>query len=318
MSTAGTTVAARLALDEADAVLVQKGRSFHWARRLLGARHAARATRLYGFCRRIDDIADESSSPVVARAALAAISIAIASGQPRDDEPVVADMLALMAECDIAPVIVLELLHGMDSDLDPVCFADEAELLRYCYRVAGTVGLMMCKVLDVHDPQALHHAIDLGIGMQLTNICRDVCEDARIGRRYLPATLVGALAPALLIDPAAALQPVVRSAVAALLTRADQYYCSGELGLAYLPLRARAGMLVAGRVYRAIGTQLRRVDHACWQGRAIVPTRTKAGLTILALLKLASHPAYLYPALHPAGRHDKALHRLLHGLPYVD
>ena len=314
MSTATANVAARVALDEADAVLVQKGRSFHWARRLLGAGHAARATRLYGFCRRIDDIADESGSPVVARAALAMISVAIARGEPIDDEPVVADMLALMAECRIAPEIVLELLHGMDSDLDPVCFADEAELLRYCYRVAGTVGLMMCKVLDVDDPQALHHAIDLGIGMQLTNICRDVCEDARIGRRYLPATLVGELAPALLVDPAPALQPAVRRSVAALLALADQYYRSGERGLAYLPLRARAGMLVAGRVYRAIGTQLRQIDHACWQGRAMVPTRTKAGLTILALLKLASHPDYLHPSI----RHDQSLHRLLHGLPYVD
>jgi phytoene synthase len=314
MNTASSSIAARIALDEADAVLVQKGRSFHWARRLLGAGHAARATRLYGFCRRIDDIADESSSPELARAALAAISVAIAHGEPSDDEPVVADMLALMAECHIAPEIVLELLHGMDSDLDSVRFADDAELLRYCYRVAGTVGLMMCKVLDVHDPQALHHAIDLGIGMQLTNICRDVCEDARIDRRYLPATLVGALAPELLIDPVSVLQPAVRNAVVVLLAYADQYYRSGELGLAYLPLRARAGMLVAGRVYRAIGTQLRQVDHACWQGRAIVPTRTKAGLTVLALLRLVSHRDYL----HPAGRHDKALHQLLHGLPYVD
>lgn len=314
MSTATANVAARLALDEADAVLVQKGRTFHWARRLLGAGHAARATRLYGFCRRIDDIADESGSPVAARAALAAISLAIVHCEPVDDEPVVADMLALMAECDIAPQIVLELLHGVDSDLDPVRFADEAELLRYCYRVAGTVGLMMCRVLDVTDPQALHHAIDLGIGMQLTNICRDVCEDAASDRRYLPATLVGTLAPGLLVDPGPALRPAVRRGLIRLLALADQYYRSGEQGLAYLPLRARAGMLVAARVYCAIGTQLRRSDHACWQGRAFVRTRTKAGLTVRAVLALASHPDFWNPSV----RHDQTLHQCLHGLPYVD
>ncbi|MFT5534086.1 MAG: phytoene synthase [Burkholderiaceae bacterium] len=306
--------AAHRALANADAVLAQKGRSFHWARRLLGTRHADRATRLYGFCRRIDDIADESSSPVVARAALAAIGVAIAGGKASDSEPVVADMLALMVECSIAPAIVLELLHGVDSDLDPVRFVDEAELLRYCYRVAGTVGLMMCKVLDVDNPQALHHAIDLGIGMQLTNICRDVCEDAAIDRRYVPATLIGVLAPRLLVDPGPALQPKLRSAVIALLACADRYYRSGEQGLVYLPLRARAGMLVAGRVYRAIGTQLRRADYACWQGRAVVPTRTKAGLTVLAVLTLASHVEYWHPSL----RHDQTLHLLLQGLPYVD
>ena len=74
--------------------------------------------------------------------------------------------------------------------------ADEAELLRYCYRAAGTVGLMMCRVLDAPEPAAAAHAVDLGIAMQLTNICRYVADDARMGRRYLPASLVGDVAPA--------------------------------------------------------------------------------------------------------------------------
>ena len=77
-------------------------------------------------------------------------------------------------------------------DAETVRVADEAELLRYCYRAAGTVGLMMCRVLDAPEPAAAAHAVDLGIAMQLTNLCRDVADDARMGRRYLPASLTGA------------------------------------------------------------------------------------------------------------------------------
>jgi phytoene synthase len=183
----------------AEATLARQGRSFHWARRLLGATHADRATRLYAFCRRLDDLVDEASSPEEARVALAAADRAIADG--RSDDPVVSDGLALMRECGIEPDIVRELIAGMASDAETVRMVDEAELLRYCYRAAGTVGLMMCRVLDAPEPAAAAHAVDLGIAMQLTNLCRDVAADARMGRRYLPASLVGDIAPPDLIEP---------------------------------------------------------------------------------------------------------------------
>ena len=83
-----------------------------------------------------------------------------------------------------------ELIKGVRSDLDEQILQDEAELLTYAYRVAGTVGLMMCQVLRVEDARAIPHAIDLGIGMQLTNIARDVKEDAERGRVYIPATVL--------------------------------------------------------------------------------------------------------------------------------
>jgi hypothetical protein len=153
--------------------------------------------------------------------------------------------------------------YGVESDPGEVRVADVAELLRYCYRIAGTVALMRTAALDVTVPEPLPHAIDLGVAMQLTNICRDVREDALRGRRYLPATLGGVLEPAALIDPACAARAAAVHAVRTLLDLADRHHTSGEQGLRYLPCGARAGILVAARVYRKIGVVLRRRDGDC-------------------------------------------------------
>ena len=295
----------------AEATLARQGRSFHWARRLLGATHADRATRLYAFCRRLDDLVDEAASPEEARVALAAADRAIAIG--RSDDPVLSDGLALMRECGIESGIVRELIAGMASDAETVRMADEAELLRYCYRAAGTVGLMMCRVLDAPEPAAAAHAVDLGIAMQLTNLCRDVAADARMGRRYLPASLVGDITPAALIEPSPALQPTLRAAVARLLTLAETYYASGEAGLPFLPVRARAGILVAGRVYRAIGHRLTACEHAYWEGRAFVPDWRKATITLTALTTQPLRGAFWS---RPTSHHGQ-LHRALIGLPGI-
>lgn len=296
----------------AEATLARQGRSFYWARRLLGATHADRATRLYAFCRRLDDLVDEATSPEEARRALAAADRAIADG--RTDDPVLQDGLALMRECGIEPGIVRELIAGMASDAETVRMADEAELLRYCYRAAGTVGLMMCRVLDAPEPAAAAHAVDLGIAMQLTNLCRDVSADARMGRRYLPASLVGDVAPTELITPSLALQPALRAAVARLLALAETYYASGEAGLPFLPVRARAGILVAGRVYRAIGHRLAAAEHAYWAGRAFVPDWRKATITLSALTTQPLRGAFWS---RPQA-HSVSLHQALIGLPGIN
>ena len=276
----------------ADGLLARRGHSFHWARRLLSARHAGRATRLYGFCRRIDDVVDEATDAAAAHAALAAIRKALQTGECDDAET--ADMLQLMRACGIGPAAPLELIRGVEGDLGEVRIADMEELLRYCYRVAGTVGLMMTAALDVTAPAALPHAIDLGIAMQLTNICRDVREDASIGRRYLPATLVGPLDPVALVDPTAPVRANVTHALRVLLDTADHHYASGEQGLRYLPAGARTGILVAARVYRGIGTVLRERGFDCWSSRATVSTTGKAAITLRALAATAT-PAALQP-----------------------
>ena len=293
------------ALQSADLVLSRKGKSFHWARRWMAPAHAARATRLYGFCRYVDDLADEGCADQDPRAALGLVARGIASGASQN--PIVADAIALMRECHIQPALILTFIDGITSDLDTVRMADEGALLRYCYQAAGTVGSMMCKVLGCDDPAALPHAVDLGIAMQLTNICRDVAVDAAANRCYLPASLIGEVAPQALVDPGLQLQPRLQACIEHLLGTADRYYRSGEAGLAHLPVGARCSILVAARVYRAIGTRLRQQGNAYWLGRTVVPRRSKSLVTLRALLSTPLLPGFWVPAQH----HDAALHGAL-------
>ena len=265
----------------ADALLTHRANSFHWARRFLSPVHGERATRLYGFCRRVDDLADDNNCALSAGSALAAVRAALESGASANEA--LSDMLTLMRDCHIDPAIPLDLITGVESDLGEVRLATMAELEQYCYRVAGTVGLMMTAALDVTTPEALPHAVDLGIAMQLTNICRDVREDAMQGRRYLPAALVGPLEPAELIAPTGATRAPAVGAVHTLLDLADRHYASGEAGLKYLPRGARFGILVAARCYRQIGVVLRRRNADCWTSRAYVGGPGKVGVTLGAL-----------------------------------
>ena len=320
MNAQGIDQVATNALADANTVLATRGRSFYWARHLLGARHATRATRLYRFCRHIDDLADEATSPASAKQSLDQLQQALI--QQHATDPLVADALALMHECGIDCAVMLALIQGVESDLEEVRIADESSLLRYCYQVAGTVGIMMCRVLDVDDDMALRHAIDLGIAMQLTNICRDVAADAALQRRYLPASLVGDCAPITLLVPGAETRATVTVAISRLLAKAEVYYRSGEQGLHYLPAGARAGILVAARLYRAIGRRLQQRGHDYWTARTTVGTATKLGLTLLALLDLttARDPRMQTGTRRSAlqtCQHDALLHVPLAGLPFT-
>ena len=297
------------ALASADAVLALKGSSFHWARYLLGKSHANRATRLYRFCRYIDDLADEATSISVAKQALQSLSSDIATGHARN--AITQDALLLIKECNIAPEIIQALIDGVMSDLEPVAMQNMHDLMQYCYRVAGTVGLMMCKVLDINDEKAYPFAIDLGIAMQLTNICRDIADDAKLGRRYLPASLVGNINAPDLVKPSADMQTNLKHGVKNLLAVADSYYKSGESGLPYIPTNARFGIAVAAKVYSEIGTVIAQQGYQYWLGRAIVSKKTKFRITISRLLNACVSPHFWrLPKAHNA-----QLHQALTGFP---
>jgi phytoene synthase len=151
----------------------------------------------------------------------------------------------------------------------------------------------------------------LGIAMQLTNICRDIAADADVDRRYLPATLVGDLAPVQLLHPTAHLRAHVQDCIGMLLDCADTYYHSGELGLSYLPWRARGGILVASRVYRAIGSQLRASEQAYLNGRVVVPAWRKAAVTSQALVAIPLSRFFWQHAVP----HDDRLHAAFTDFP---
>jgi 15-cis-phytoene synthase len=289
----------------AEIVLASKGRSFYWARRLLGKVHSDRATRLYRLCRYIDDLGDEENSVEVSRQKL--LEARNAFSLERSDNEVLNDGLSLLHECGIDKSIVLDLIAGVDSDTQLVRIEDQDALLRYCYRVAGTVGLMMSKALDTHDKAAYPFAIDLGIAMQITNICRDIKVDALANRRYIPANLVHDFEPIALIDPNEQQKKLIQSAVANLLDCAEKYYASGEKGLSYLPLQARFSILVAARVYRAIGRELENQNYEYWHRRIVVSTPKKILITLQALASsLLSFNFWRRPK-----QHDAHLHRAL-------
>ena len=267
-------------------VLAFRARSFRWASAVLSRAQRRRVAALYAFCRAVDDLADADFVSSEDQAELGALLTALAA-EPEGAElwpPSYLWFRELCLECGIDFGVVRELLLGMISDLDVVRVKNDRELVRYCYRAAGTVGLMMCAVLGVRDPRAWRHAIDLGIAMQLTNISRDVLEDAEACRVYLPAERLAeyGVAPEDLVDGTADAQ-AVSMVVDDVLRMAEQYYESGDDGMRYLPARARWAILVASRLYRGIGRRLRRrYASNPLLGRVVVPWFHKVGLVASA------------------------------------
>ena len=262
------------------------GKTFYLASRFLNTRHAQSAATLYAICRQIDDIADLAEDPLAASARLQNLYQAIQTGDRQD--PLASDFFDIEPSVQTSPL--LELIQGVLSDLDCVRIETDEDLSLYAYRVAGTVGLMMCDLLDVSDPVARKHAADLGMAMQLTNIARDVLEDAQANRRYLPSYLVGKIEPAEILSPTSEQRLNIQSTVQALLVRAEGLYESGLLGLPYLPFRARMSVLIATRVYREIGIKLLENDCNVWGGRIVVSNTKKLTLCAKVLLSFSARP----------------------------
>ena len=269
--------------DQASAVQVLRshGRSFYFASHLLGRVFRHRAARLYAFCRYIDDLADEHADAAQARRDIEAVQRAMLLGV--SPHSAVQNLLNLRQEVGLPMAPLAVLLTAVQADLGVTRLQNEAELVQYAYKVAGTVGLMMCAVLEVQDPKAKPFAVDLGIAMQLTNIARDVGEDAAKGRVYLPAAWTGGLSPADILAPTSAQQARLRTSIERTLALAHTYYDSGTSGLAYLPWGAQNGILVAARLYREIGHVLAQQGHRSWESRATVSLSRKWMCAAVAL-----------------------------------
>ena len=286
-------------------VLARHGKSFYWASLFLGHKMAYRAARLYEFCRFVDDIADGDLPH--RHETLADISASLKANDSSSG-PEVEAFLNLASEVNIPMQAATELLDGMLLDQHPTAMKDQAELLRYCHAVAGTVGLMMCRILNCKHPRADHFAIDLGVAMQLTNIARDVLEDAKMGRRYLPHQWVNFSAAEIATGQIQYRYPTSK-AIEQLLNLADKYYNSALLGIQLLPFRSRFSITVALRVYRQIGVLLRRRKLDWWKGRVVVNKIEKTLLSLYSLVDL--RPKKVPP-------HQSELHQSLQGLAGVD
>ena len=291
--------------------LAQNGKSFHWARRFLGAQAGRDAAQLYSYCRILDDMAD--GDIVNGPKRLKNVRNGLINSTTTGD-PLLPDLHAFILSKDLSCEIVLALIDGLLQDQTKVALSSERSLLRYGYRVAGTVGLMMSTILGCYDSKALKHAIDLGIAMQLTNIARDVLEDAQMGRRYLPSEWVEDMTADQIIELAHAGpstdRDLISGAVARLLGLAEMYYVSGMQGLVYLPLRAHLAIAVAAQVYRQIGLQI-VAKGCCWyKKREFTSNSTKLACTFISLKSLPLR-FRKYPT------HKKELHIALSGLPNV-
>lgn len=237
-------------------VLDKKSRSFSWAAKFLPAGRRDDAAVLYAFCRLVDDLVDEGGDDGRARAELERLSAELEGRDPA--RPIVRAFLEVARRRGLERRWALELIRGVGSDLGEVRMRDDRELLRYSYRVAGTVGLMMSPILGVDTASARPHAIDLGMAMQLTNICRDVAEDADVGRTYLPVTRLrsAGTSPEAILEGRAD-REAVAGVVRSVLDLAELYYESGRIGMSYIPRRSRLAIMVASRVYRGSGVKLR-------------------------------------------------------------
>lgn len=264
------------------------------------------ASLVYAYCRELDDAVDEAPNPEVARVRVQLVERGEVAEAFRE----------VAARRGFAPGIAQHLVAGIQSDLGLVRIADDAALLRYCYQVAGTVGVMMCGILGVKEPCALPHAVDLGVGMQLTNICRDVLEDASLGRVYLPASrlhAVGLTQEELLAGTA---EPASLSRlVEGLLVLADRYYRSADAGMPFIPARSRLAIVVASKLYRGIGVRLRR-HHGSnpLHGR----TRASFGDKLIGVCSALGFWFWMSLFWRPGSRpHERALHRHLAQFPGV-
>jgi phytoene synthase len=165
----------------------KSGSSFYYSFRFLPPHKRRAITALYAFCREVDDVVDECSDANVARATLnwwRGEVAAIYGGKPQ--HPVCQALAPIVKQFNLAQEHLLEIIAGMEMDIDQPRYPDFASLQLYCYRVASVVGLLSAEIFGYRDPRTLEYAHDLGIAFQLTNIIRDVGEDARRNRIYLP------------------------------------------------------------------------------------------------------------------------------------
>jgi phytoene synthase len=259
--------------------------SFHAASRLLPAEIRDPAFALYAFCRIADDEVDFGLHKPAAVLDLRDRLDLAYRGQPRNS-PADRAFAGLIERYDMPRALPEALLEGLAWDGMERRYASLSDVRGYSARVASAVGAMMCVLMGVRDADALARACDLGVAMQLTNIARDVGEDARAGRLYLPTDWfeeAGLDIDRFLADPQPS--PALRGMVRRLLREADRLYHRSEAGIRKLPLRARPGIYAARHCYDAIGRALSRNGHDSITTRATTTRAHKIGLLGVSILR---------------------------------
>ncbi len=281
--------------------------SFHTASRLLPERVRAPALALYAFCRIADDAVDEGDDKADAVLTLRDRLALVYEGRPRN-APADRAFAGVVEAFEIPAALPEALLEGLAWDAIGRRYDTLSGVLDYSARVAAAVGAMMCVLMRIRNADALARACDLGLAMQLTNISRDVGEDARAGRLYLPLDWLreGGLAPeAFLADPQPT--PLIRKSVARLLVEADRLYQRAQAGVPALPRACRPGIYAARFIYDGIGAEVRRAGFDSITQRARTTRSQKMGWLALSMIRSGVSLAMPRPAvLHAAPAREVA------------
>ena len=242
-------------------------KSFNWAGFFLPKKTYEKCSALYDFCREADNIADDENKIDVKKDNF--IKFRNSFLNKNYDDPVIKNMWNLINEFGISTKIVDDLFEGINSDIkESVKLNSKKELLIYSYRVAGTVGLMMAKILNVQKEQSLKSAIDLGIAMQLTNISRDVIEDKKNNRFYINESF---------------------EEIKSTIKLSEKFYENSFYSIKEIPLSFRFSILVARRVYRKIGYKIlnkQNIENYKKSGKIYVSNIEKIIETFLSIFDL--------------------------------
>ena len=245
-------------------LLEKHAKSFYWASFFLSKETFKKCSSLYNFCRTLDDIVDDNNELEVKRENFLKFKKEFINKDFKSS--IIKEMWSIINTENISTKIVFDLFDGVETDLkDRVEISKKKDLFIYSYRVAGTVGLMMSKILKVKNKEALKGAIDLGIAMQLTNIARDVCEDKERNRQYINPDF---------------------SSIQELISESQTFYEKSFKSLSGIPLRSRFSVIVARRVYRKIGDYIlkqKNIDNYNKAGKIYVPILGKIFQTFLSI-----------------------------------
>ena len=255
--------------------LKKHGKSFYWASFFLPKRNKDAATKLYSICRFFDDLADDNSED----------QTKILTGEFKK----ICDDLShpineFFTSHNLSIKILGDLVDGLVKDQTDVRIKNEKELIQYAYQVAGTVGLMMSPLIMVNNNKANKHAIDLGIAMQLTNIARDIYEDALMNRIYLPQDWISNTNISELTDISSNKDLIqIKSAIKRLILLSETYYKNGFAGMRYIPLKTRLAIFFAAKIYRAIGQKIKKNRYEYSHRRIYVSTIEKLFITFISI-----------------------------------
>ena len=253
-----------------------EGKSFYWASFFLPKKNRIAASRLYSICRYLDDVADNSKLDTSSQ-------IKNIFNQIKENES--SEINIFFKKNNINLGILKDLIDGLISDQQNVRVTDERELIDYSYKVAGTVGLMMLPIINTKDAEARKHAIDLGIAMQLTNIARDVYEDAKMNRLYLPKEWLGQVSVSDLIDNKLDDQKkrLIELSIKNLIELSDKFYANGFSGMKFIPLRTRLAIFFAAKIYKGIGEKIKSGGYVYKLERIYLNKLEKLWITIISI-----------------------------------